>query len=186
MATVLIVYATTEGHTRRVATRIAEQVGEYGHTAVLVDAAGGTSLAPAGGVDGVIVAASVHRQRHQAHAARWVRANLPLLRDVPTAFFSISLSAAGDARLRDEARRYARRFLRQTRWHPTMARLVAGALAYTRYDRLTRWRMRLIAWRRGGDTDTSRDHEYTNWERLRHDVDRFLALAVPSVAMAAT
>jgi menaquinone-dependent protoporphyrinogen oxidase len=34
--------------------------------------------------------------------------------------------------------------------------------------------MRRIASREGGDTDTSRDHEYTDWERLRQQVEAFL------------
>jgi hypothetical protein len=44
---------------------------------------------------------------------------------------------------------------------------VAGALKYTRYGWLKRRVMRYIAGKAGGSTDTSRDHEYTDWEDLR-------------------
>ena len=40
---------------------------------------------------------------------------------------------------------------------------MAGALAYTRYGFLTRFFMRRIAKKEGGPTDTSRDHELTDW-----------------------
>jgi menaquinone-dependent protoporphyrinogen oxidase len=43
---------------------------------------------------------------------------------------------------------------------------VAGALVYTKYDYFKRLVMKLIADRRGGDTDTSKDHEYTDWAAL--------------------
>lgn len=180
MANVLIVYGTTEGQTRKIAGRLAELAREYGHAATLADAASDTRI-PRGRYDAVIVAASVHRLRHQASVARFVRGSLSWLAHVPTAFFSVSLSAAGkEERQREGARRCADAFLRETGWDPGMVRLVAGALAYTRYGFLTRWLMKWIAWREGGDTDTSRDHEYTDWEQLRRDVELFLTRAVPS------
>lgn len=180
MANVLIVYGTTEGHTRRIAGRLAEFASEYGHAATVMDAAAEARV-PRGRYDAVIVAASLRRQRHQASAARFVRRNLAWIKHLPTAFFSVSLSAAGkDERQREGARRCADAFLKETGWHPGMVRLVAGALLYSRYGVVTRWVMRMIARREGGDTDTSRDYEYTDWEQLRRDLELFLTRAVPS------
>jgi menaquinone-dependent protoporphyrinogen oxidase len=39
-------------------------------------------------------------------------------------------------------------------------------LLYTRYGVLKRWAMRRIVAKAGGDTDTSRDYEYTNWDEV--------------------
>ena len=47
---------------------------------------------------------------------------------------------------------------------------VAGALPYTRYGVVTRFVMKLIARAGGMSTDTSRDHDFTNWALL----DRFV------------
>ena len=180
MASVLIVYGTTEGQTRKIAGWMAEVVSEYGHAATMMDAAAGERV-PRGRYDAVIVAASVHRLRHQPSVARFVRRNLAWLKPLPSAFFSVSLSAAGKAeRQREGARRCAGAFLEETGWRPGMVRLVAGALPYTRYGFATRWIMRMIAWREGGDTDTSRDHEYTDWEQLRRDLELFVTHAVPA------
>jgi len=44
-------------------------------------------------------------------------------------------------------------------------------MAYTKYTFFLRWVTRLVSSRRGGPTDTSRDHEFTNWA----DVERFAA-----------
>jgi menaquinone-dependent protoporphyrinogen oxidase len=180
MASVLIVYGTTEGQTRKIAARMAELASEYGHAATVADAAGAAVHVPRGRYDAVMVAASVHRLRHQTSVKRFVRENLRLLEHVPSAFFSVSLSAAGkEPRQREGARRCAEAFLKETGWKPGMVRLVAGALAYSRYGFVTRWVMKQIARREGGDTDTSRDYEYTDWEQLRRDMEVFLTHAVP-------
>lgn len=179
MASVLIVYGTTEGHTRRIAGRLAELASEYGHAATVMDAHAASTL-PRGRYDAAVVAASVHRGRHQAAAEHFVRRNLTVLQRLPAAFFSVSLSAAGkQARHRRDAKKCADAFLHRTGWRPALVRPVAGTLAYTRYGPVVRTVMRFIAWREGADTDTSRDHEYTDWERLRRDLELFLTHAVP-------
>jgi hypothetical protein len=44
--------------------------------------------------------------------------------------------------------------------------LVASALAYSKYNPLIRLVMRRIALKEGGDTDTSRGCEYTDWRAI--------------------
>jgi menaquinone-dependent protoporphyrinogen oxidase len=66
----------------------------------------------------------------------------------------------------------------ETGWHPRRVELVAGALPYTRYNFLVRFVMRRISRKEGGDTDTSRDYEYTDWAA----VDRFAAEFADEVA----
>lgn len=41
------------------------------------------------------------------------------------------------------------------------------ALLYTKYDFFKRFLMRIISKRSGGDTDTSRDFIYTDWDKLK-------------------
>jgi len=44
--------------------------------------------------------------------------------------------------------------------------MIAGALKYTQYNFFIKWVMKGIARKEGGSTDTSRDHEYTDWEQV--------------------
>jgi menaquinone-dependent protoporphyrinogen oxidase len=44
--------------------------------------------------------------------------------------------------------------------------MIAGALKYSRYPLPLRWLMKRIAAKAGGDTDTSRDYEYTDWAQV--------------------
>jgi menaquinone-dependent protoporphyrinogen oxidase len=183
MARLLIVYGTNEGQTRKIARRMAEFAGELGHAADVVDSAASPGLARPHRYDAVVVAGSVHAGRHQASLERFVRRSLAELGRLPTAFFSVSLSATGSDL--PGARKCADAFLHETGWFPSMVRLTAGALMYTRYGFLKRWLMRRIARKAGGDTDTSRDHEYTDWAKLRADVEVFLLRAIPATEPAA-
>jgi menaquinone-dependent protoporphyrinogen oxidase len=65
------------------------------------------------------------------------------------------------------------RFLTGTGWRPTLTKPVAGALLYSRYNPFKRWIMKRIVQKGGGDTDTSRDYEYTDWDDLRAFADEF-------------
>jgi menaquinone-dependent protoporphyrinogen oxidase len=49
---------------------------------------------------------------------------------------------------------------------PDVVGLFAGALAYRRYGWFKRHLMRSIARRQGGDTDMTRDFEYTDWDAV--------------------
>ena len=89
---------------------------------------------------------------------------------MPSAFFSVSASAASrDERGRSQARACIVRFLDATGWYPPLTESIAGSIDYTRYNPLLRWWMRRICAESGGPTDTSRDHELTDWRQ----VDRF-------------
>jgi menaquinone-dependent protoporphyrinogen oxidase len=186
MARLMIVYGTTEGHTRRVAERIAAAARAHGHAADVLDGSSHPASAGPDEYDGVVVAASLHYGRHQPGVVRFVRENLHALEELPTALFSVSLSAARrDPEHRAAARRCVNDFLDETGWRPDRTFLVAGALAYSRYGFVKRQVMRWISWREGGDTDTSRDYEYTDWEGLRSDVDDYLRVVARLPADAA-
>jgi menaquinone-dependent protoporphyrinogen oxidase len=61
---ILIVYATTEGQTRKVARHVFDRLAGAGHAAGLIAATEAEGLDPAG-FDGVVVAGSVHGGRYQ-------------------------------------------------------------------------------------------------------------------------
>ena len=76
----------------------------------------------------------------------------------------------------------ANRFVSEAGWHPSVIKIVAGALPYTRYNWFKRWLMRRIVAKAGGDTDTSRDYEYTDWVDLRAFAQQFGRMVLESRA----
>src|SRR5688572_6568109 len=142
MSRVLILYGTTEGHTRAVARAIAEPLSRGGVAADVVRAG---VLEPAlRDYDAIIVAASVHAGRYQKAVEQWVRAHANEFGARPTAFVSVSLAVLQqrDAKVMAELDAIVRRFLVATAWQPGVVKHVAGALLYTRYNIFKRWIMK--------------------------------------------
>lgn len=166
MARILVIYGTTEGHTEMIATAIGNALTMRGFDVDTI-AAGSVDPAP-DAYDGVIVAASVHRGRYQSAVANWIGAHRDALRAKPTAFVSASLGVLQhDPAVDAELDAIVHRFIDPLGWQPAVIKPVAGALLYTKYNLFTRWVMRWSAARAGGDTDTSRDYDYTDWNDLR-------------------
>jgi menaquinone-dependent protoporphyrinogen oxidase len=184
MTHILIVYGTTDGHTRKIAQVLAENLRARRCSVDVVDAAGSLWRLNPEGYDGVIVAASVHVGDYQRAVARWVRHYAPMLNEMPTAFLSVCLAVREkNPEAREEIVRVMDRFLSRCCWHPTIAKLVGGALLYTRYGWLKRHMMKRIVAKAGGDTDTTRDFEYTDWEDLRNFTQDFATLAARRPAL---
>ena len=179
--TVLISFATTEGQTLKIAERISLQIRERGHEVNLYDTASMTDVPEVAAFDAMIVAASVHEEHHQDSAVNFAAAHLDQLICKPSAFVSVSLSAAmpnGQA----EAQHYVDRFIAATGWSPAKALLLGGALRWSECDYFQRQVLKHILGK--GDVNPGEDftHEFTDWLALQSFVDDFLASCVPSNA----
>ena len=182
---ILIIHGSRYGQTAKIATRIAK-VLEYEHFRASIKAAEEVrepiDLAR---YTGVIVGAPVLVSKHPRAARRFVITHRAALDKMPSAFFSVSGSAAGqELSQQANALRMLDEFLELTRWHPTRTASFAGAMAFTRYNFFVRWAMKRIAKKAGVSTDTSRDHEFTDWHAVERFAAEFAALVAPLVPMA--
>lgn len=171
----LLVYGTTEGQTRKIARFVTDHLAQQGQETQVVDAADAAAADPRE-CDAVIIAASLHAGRYQSAVIHFVRKHLAAIGARPNAFLSVSLAAASDDA--DDVQgleRCVAEFAHQTGWTPGRIHHVAGAFRYTSYDFLKRWAMKYIAYRKGAPTDTSRDHELTDWADLARFADTFMA-----------
>ena len=173
MSSALILYATTEGQTARIAERIARMLRSRGHAADTRPAGEVRADLDALGYDGVIVGASIHYGRHPRYLRSLVRRQRAALEGRPSAFFSVSLSAGGPGAKPEAARRYLEAFLRQSGWRPQQSATFAGALPYSKYGAFKRLLMIAFVGLGGGDMDASRDYEYTDWDAVERFADTF-------------
>jgi len=175
MARILILYGTTDGHTARIAESIRGTLLARGDQVDIVEA--GRSGPNPADYAGIVVAASVHGGRYQRRVRSWVRANAFVLGNTPTAFISVSLGVLQqDPAVQREVQAIVNRFLLSTGWRPAITKNVAGALLYRKYGWLKRWVMKRITAKAGGNTDTRRNWEYTDWDDVRVFADQFAAL----------
>jgi menaquinone-dependent protoporphyrinogen oxidase len=177
---VLLVYASTHGHTSKIAARIADILERDGVDVDVRKAErGGEDPCPRD-YDAVIVGASIHAGHHQPEIVDWARRHHTSLALHPSAFFSVCLTAADDTdESRDATRRYIDEFVEATGWTPDRAITFAGALQYREYDFVTRLVIRVMMHKGGHPTDTSHDHDFTDWEA----VERFARECAAKVAV---
>ena len=186
MRTLAVLYATREGQTRRIAQHIATKLRTREFLVDVVDV--GRERPANFNPDryaAAVVTAPVHVGKHEKAMVEFVKAHRAVLERVPSTFLSVSLSEAGAEDASASAKRRERaaanvsvmisRFLRDTGWSPTYVHPVAGALLYRQYGVIIRLVMRFIAKVAGATTDTSRDHEYTDWQALDRFADELAA-----------
>jgi menaquinone-dependent protoporphyrinogen oxidase len=163
MSEILVLYASTHGHTGRIATGIGLALERAGAKAEVRCIDADPDVAP-WRYDAVVIGASVHAGKHQRRVVDWARRNAAALNAMPSAFFSVSLTAAEDTpEARDTVRRLREEFVEATGWTPDVARSFAGALQYREYRIFTRFAMKMLMAREGHPTDTRRDYDYTDW-----------------------
>jgi menaquinone-dependent protoporphyrinogen oxidase len=178
--TTAIFYATREGHTRRIAEHIASELRAAHINAEVYDVSRLSSSVDWSRYVTVCVTASVHLGHHEREMIRFVKEHRDDLARLGAVFISVTLSEASaeDPKAPSERRQQAAAdaqrmidvFIEETGWRPARALRVAGALAYSRYNFIVKFVMKRIARKAGAPTDTSRDHEFTDWAAL----DRFI------------
>jgi menaquinone-dependent protoporphyrinogen oxidase len=175
MTRALIVYGTTEGQTAKIAHHIAHAGRRLGHGVDVANATEIEASAPLDRYSAALVGASLHEGRYQREVARFVDLHKRWLHDRRlSGFFSVSLGAASSHPEEvADVLRMMEAFGVVHGWLPDMTASFAGALKYTQYNWLKRALMRHVAKNEGGSTDTSRDHEYTNWRQVDGFARRF-------------
>ncbi|MGD9750931.1 MAG: flavodoxin domain-containing protein [Acidimicrobiia bacterium] len=173
-ARILIVYHSEEGQTAKIADRIATVLTEGGAD---VQRAIADDAPSPDGFNGVIVGDSIHLGRHSRSLRRWLTRHADTLDSLPIALFQVSLTSAhDDLEHAHEAHQLLQRLLDGTGLDPDIVGLFAGALAYTRYGWLKRRMMTRIAADQGDPTDTTTDHEFTDWQAVEDFANHALAL----------
>jgi len=171
---IAIIYGTTEGHTRKIAESLAQTLRQHGDRVELIL---GSELDPdfdPTAYEGIIVGGSLHEGHHQRYVRGLAKKHATLLSQMPSAFFSVSLSAAAEES-HHEAVEAMNAFLQEAGWETSQKEAFAGALKYTQYSWLKRFLMKKISASHDGDTDTSHDHEYTDWDQVQRFAEAFHA-----------
>jgi len=173
MSEILIAYGTRQGHTEKIARRIAKQIRAVGRHVDLVDVKRAPEL---DGYDAVIVGASVHARGFEPEVRRWTKKHRYEIQRIPNAFFSVSLTAANDdAKSKAEIGSMVDTFLKEADWRPRQVANFAGALLYTQYNWVLRRVMRRIVRKESGGQyqDMSLDYDLTDYEQVDAFAQKF-------------
>lgn len=170
----VVVYATTEGHTRKVAEHVADRLHALGQRVTLHDATDAEPDVDLSGADAVFVAASLHEGQYQAGIVRFVTNRRDELDATVSVFLPVSLSAASsDADDRANLDLSVERFWAATGWRAKHLYHVMGALRCDKGDFFRRWSMKLIVKDTGATTGPV--VELTDWIALTEAVDALVS-----------
>lgn len=168
----LIVHGGHDGQTRKIAEHIAGRLRERQRDAEVADAttlAADFSLA---GFDTIVLGAAVRRERHSPAIVEFVRRHHDTLARRRGGFFSVCMAAASPhPERRALAQRWSEQFFDTSGWRPSHSAVFAGALRYRQYNWLLRLVMKRIARSEGVSTDTTHNHEYTDWRAVERFAD---------------
>lgn len=172
---ILILFATKEGQTEKIAHFIAEDFQHHGHQ---VTTQLGEHLPKdfnTDRFDAAILGGSIHMGKFPGYLKKFIIEHTDWLNQIPTAFFTVCMAIhSNNENERVAARSLGQNFVGKTNWQPNLMETFAGAVKYTQYGFITRMIMQQISKKEGGNTDTSQDHEYTDWESVTKFAEQFL------------
>ncbi len=165
MARILIVYSTTDGHTREICQRLRTVVEQQAHQVTLVSV-GEAADADLEHCDKVVVGASIRYGKHSPLVVDFIERNAQVLNRKASAFFSVSVVARKPDKNQPHTNPYVRKLLRNISWRPREVAVFAGKIDYPRYSFLDRMVIRGIMWLTGGPTDPKAVVEFTDWKQV--------------------
>lgn len=167
-----ILYLTRDGQTKKIAERIAANLTDC----TLFDLRDQAVISAANfeNFDQMIIGASIRYGHFDPLLEQFIANHAPLLNTKTSAFFSVNLTARKANRNTPESNTYTRKLLARIAWQPTFVEVFAGALFYPRYGWFDRMMIRFIMHITKGDTDTSREYEYTDWQQVERFAKKFV------------
>ncbi|MGX1926285.1 menaquinone-dependent protoporphyrinogen IX dehydrogenase [Vibrio sp. NH-7] len=175
MAKALFLYSSREGQTKKILHYIEEQLKDF--ECELVDLHNVTTV-DFSHYDRVLIGASIRYGHLNKKLYQFIEQNLEHLERNKVAFFCVNLTARKEEQGKDtpEGSAYIRTFLKKSPWHPELIGVFAGALYYPRYGLFDKMMIKLIMTLTGGETDTTKEVEYTNWEKVALFSQKFVDL----------
>jgi menaquinone-dependent protoporphyrinogen oxidase len=175
MTKFLVLYCSRYGQTRKIAEAMQVEFQRLGKVVDVMEAAVRPNRRDLGTYDAVVIGAPVYKSHFPRYLEGWLMKESETLNGIPSAFFSVCLGILEreNAQAQEAERRIVEDMFTRTGWKPNKWRIFAGALNYRKYNWLVRFVMKKIAKKAGGDTDTSRDYEYTDFDDVRRFAHEF-------------
>ena len=165
MADILMIYATTDGHTLEICRRMVPVIEQQGHRVQLVCITEANDL-DLRAFDKIIIGASIRYGKHSPLVHDFIRRNEAILDSKPNAFFSVNVVARKPEKNQPGTNPYLKKFLKRIHWKPKNLAVFAGKIDYPRYTPFDRFMIRLIMFITKGPTDPKTVIEFTNWQQV--------------------
>ena len=171
----LFIYSTHDGQTKKIMTALVDKLSsQVPYDMVDIESVNQVNLSE---YDTICIGAAIRYGYFNKALKAFINQNADILNQKKSAFFSVTLIARKLEKRTPETNSYTRKLLQSIAWKPTIAETFAGALHYPRYNWLDKMMIKLIMKMTGGETDTTQDIEYTDWQQVDAFADKLIALA---------
>ena len=164
MSKFLIIYSTTDGHTKMICERIKNFLTDGNLVELL-------SLKDSKKVDlsnfeKIIIGASIRYGKHSKELYKFIKLNKNILEQKKCAFFSVNVVARKPEKNTAETNPYINKFLKISKWRPNKIKVFAGKVDYPNYNFFDKYIIKFIMFITKGPTDTSQSYEFTDWSKV--------------------
>lgn len=165
MQKALFLYSSREGQTLKIINYIRDELPELDCEVVDLHQAETIDLSA---YDRILIGAPIRYGHLNKKLYQFIEQHKAELQTAKAAFFCVNLTARKEDQGKDtpQGSVYIKTFLNKSPWQPILIGVFAGALYYPRYRFFDKIMIRFIMSLTGGETDTSKEVEYTNWKKV--------------------
>ena len=165
MSGYLIIYSSTDGHTKSICKKIVESLSNQDFVKII-------SLSEVEKIDllkfnKIIIGASIRYGKHSKELYKFIELNRDILNKKKSIFFSVNVVARKPEKSTPNTNPYIKKFLKISQWQPKKIGVFAGKVDYPNYRFFDKYAIKLIMYLTNGPTDTSLSYEFTNWQKVK-------------------
>lgn len=165
MSKIIIIYATTDGHTKEICSRLLNVIEKADNEVILVPIEDENKI-DLNTFDKIVIGASIRYGKHSPKVYDFINKNSKILDKKANAFFSVNVVARKPDKNRPETNPYLKKFLVQIPWKPKEIAVFAGKIDYQKYNIFDRYMIRMIMWMTKGPTHPETNIEFTDWNQV--------------------
>ena len=164
MSKFLIIYSSTDGHTKIICERIKNFLTD-GNLVELISLEDSKKV-NLSNFEKIIIGASIRYGKHSKELYKFINLNKNILDQKKSAFFSVNVVARKPEKNTAETNPYINKFLKISKWKPNKISVFAGKVDYPNYNFYDKYIIKFIMFITKGPTDTSQSYEFTDWSKI--------------------
>ena len=160
----LVIYSSTDGHTKTICKRMIDFLKDKNVTKLVsLNDAKKLNLSE---FNKIIIGASIRYGKHSKELYKFIELNKNILDEKESIFFSVNVVARKAEKSTPDNNPYIKKFLTISNWRPKKIGVFAGRVDYPNYNFFDKYIIKLIMFITKGPTDTSKSYEFTDWSKV--------------------
>ena len=164
MSNFLIIYSSTDGHTKKICQRIKNLLTD-GNLVELISLEDSKKI-DLSNFEKIIIGASIRYGKYSKELYKFINLNKNILDQKKNAFFSVNVVARKPEKSTAETNPYIGKFLKISKWKPNKISVFAGKVDYPNYNFFNKYIIKFIMFITKGPTDTTQSFEFTDWSKV--------------------